>query len=368
MPVIKLPSGDHFTLNSNVTVVRMKGIDLQSKKVSVTRALTDVSLFSGREILVNWPTLPKTPMGPSEEYEYLKEAASAIATAQMTENPLIVLVEEGTELSWLNQIGVMTFDFNDQELAVVPNEAELDANLLYTSKYRHIMLIIDTSKWTAPLGDTLGANDRYVHDAWDAFRATLKDPEQLFNLFYWDHSITDRTALRTALLEVFNDDHMNIVIGFDKHLPEKWKTYADDVFIWDGAKLTTDSDFMMATPPDGVDEISYALGLVVEECSEISYTCMKALRFGLHGRQPGDTSTNLEKIVKEVHDLHACLMVLEEQLKVTGIDVHFTGSVDLIKRKLDRLQFFQQRSIDNGRLSRSLIIPEVNVGEPKSAD
>ena len=45
----------------------------------------------------------------------------------------------------------------------------------------------------------------------------------------------------------------------------------------------------------------------------------------------------------------------------------FTGGEDLIKRKLNRLRMYQERSISNGRLARPLIIPEVTAGEPKSA-
>lgn len=365
MATIKFPSGDSFTLIPKVTVIRMKGIQLRSHMVSIYQPLADALLFSGKEVLVNWPVFSGAPMNSREEYDALREIVNAVSSAQLTNSPLIAFTDEGAKLDWLDQIGVTTYDFNGLELTSVPNEAELDANLLSTTKY--FMLIIDHSKWLLPMSDAQGLNGRHVQVAWDAFRAELKDREQVFNFFYWDHTITDRAGRRAELLKAFNDNHTNIVIGFAAELPEKWKTYAEDVFIWDGVKLTTDSDHVMTPVGDGTDEISYALGLVAEECSEISHACMKALRFGLHDSPPSGNLTNLEKIVKEVHDLYACLLVLEQQLEEAGVDVSFTGGEDLIKRKLNRLRMYQERSISNGRLARPLIIPEVTAGEPKSA-
>ena len=59
-----------------------------------------------------------------------------------------------------------------------------------------------------------------------------------------------------------------------------------------------------------MDHTQYLLVCLAEECAEVSHRAMKALRFGLDEIQPGQTLTNRERLVEELHDLISVAAIL----------------------------------------------------------
>ena len=60
-------------------------------------------------------------------------------------------------------------------------------------------------------------------------------------------------------------------------------------------------------------ENEHLLLCLAEECDEVGQRVMKALRFGLDEVQPGQTSTNAERIVYEMHDLISVATILSDK-------------------------------------------------------
>lgn len=56
----------------------------------------------------------------------------------------------------------------------------------------------------------------------------------------------------------------------------------------------------------------YLLGKIAEECAEIAQRASKAQRFGLTEKQPGQDKDNAERLMEEMHDLHAVLWMLQD--------------------------------------------------------
>lgn len=52
---------------------------------------------------------------------------------------------------------------------------------------------------------------------------------------------------------------------------------------------------------------------LIEECSEVSKDCCKALTFGLNDKEPGQELTNKEKIFNEFNDLVAVMAMLKDE-------------------------------------------------------
>lgn len=57
----------------------------------------------------------------------------------------------------------------------------------------------------------------------------------------------------------------------------------------------------------------HLLTILAEECAEVAQRATKALRFGLDEVQPGQDLTNAERIVVELTDLFAVVLMLEEE-------------------------------------------------------
>jgi NTP pyrophosphatase (non-canonical NTP hydrolase) len=57
-------------------------------------------------------------------------------------------------------------------------------------------------------------------------------------------------------------------------------------------------------------ENEHLLLCLAEECDEVGQRVMKALRFGLGEIQPGQPSTNAERITHELHDLISVASIL----------------------------------------------------------
>lgn len=57
-------------------------------------------------------------------------------------------------------------------------------------------------------------------------------------------------------------------------------------------------------------ETEHFLLCLAEECDEVGQRVMKALRFGLDEIQPGQPSTNAERITLELHDLNSVASTL----------------------------------------------------------
>lgn len=70
-----------------------------------------------------------------------------------------------------------------------------------------------------------------------------------------------------------------------------------------------------------MNRLEHLLTVVAEEAAEIAQRADKALRFGLYETQPGQSHTNLERLLHEYHDLMAAIcMVLENQCLPFNID------------------------------------------------
>lgn len=56
----------------------------------------------------------------------------------------------------------------------------------------------------------------------------------------------------------------------------------------------------------------HLLSIVAEECSEVAQRATKALRFGLHETQPGQSFSNAVRIMREYYDLVSVLEMLQD--------------------------------------------------------
>lgn len=63
-----------------------------------------------------------------------------------------------------------------------------------------------------------------------------------------------------------------------------------------------------------MNRTEHLLSILAEECAEVAQRCSKALRFGLEEVQPGQLSTNAERIVREYNDLVAVIEMLNTEL------------------------------------------------------
>lgn len=59
--------------------------------------------------------------------------------------------------------------------------------------------------------------------------------------------------------------------------------------------------------------IEHLLWLLAEECAEVAQRASKAARFGLGEVQPGQDLTNARRIVQELDDLLATVVMLEDE-------------------------------------------------------
>lgn len=60
-----------------------------------------------------------------------------------------------------------------------------------------------------------------------------------------------------------------------------------------------------------MNETEHLLTILFQECAEVQQRVSKALRFGLPEVQPGQDKTNAERIIEELNDLYAVVVMLE---------------------------------------------------------
>jgi NTP pyrophosphatase (non-canonical NTP hydrolase) len=65
-----------------------------------------------------------------------------------------------------------------------------------------------------------------------------------------------------------------------------------------------------------IDRETYLLICLSEEASEIIHRASKAIRFGLDEVQPGQASSNRERLCDELSDLLAVVSMLNEEAKL----------------------------------------------------
>ena len=57
----------------------------------------------------------------------------------------------------------------------------------------------------------------------------------------------------------------------------------------------------------------HLLDILAEECCEVAVRASKAMRFTLSEIQPGQPSTNAQRLMDEIHDVFAMVELLEEE-------------------------------------------------------
>lgn len=102
--------------------------------------------------------------------------------------------------------------------------------------------------------------------------------------------------------------------------------------------------------------VNYALGLVGEEGTEIGQLGYKISRFGVLGQNPALPDNNLELMQKELTDLVATVRVANFELAKHGLPLLILSDEPNIARKIDKVAYYAQVSMDEGLLSEPLAI------------
>lgn len=96
-----------------------------------------------------------------------------------------------------------------------------------------------------------------------------------------------------------------------------------------------------------MDKEQILLIQLTEECSEVSKRCSKALRFGLHEVQPGQSLTNKQRIEDEVIDLLALIDILQEEniIDLTILEVPYELTRDKREKVKKYLEYSKQLGV-----------------------
>lgn len=86
----------------------------------------------------------------------------------------------------------------------------------------------------------------------------------------------------------------------------------------------------------------HLLAVLAEECNEVSKNVMKALRFGLMTREPGQDKTNAERISEELADLHAVKEMLESEKILKS-----AWPPGAMQRKKDKVEKYLTVAVEN---------------------
>lgn len=89
----------------------------------------------------------------------------------------------------------------------------------------------------------------------------------------------------------------------------------------------------------------HILACLAEECDEVGQRAMKALRFGLHEVQEGQTLNNAERIALELTDLLGVVQILESR----G-DIKVDRSPEAMLRKEARILKYMRYAAKSGAL------------------
>lgn len=83
------------------------------------------------------------------------------------------------------------------------------------------------------------------------------------------------------------------------------------------------------------------LVVLAEECTEIAHRCMLALKFGLHGKQPGHDKINIVRIRRRIGDFTGAVEMFQE-----GCGVDLTPLSDDVEWRKSRIKDFLRKSQD----------------------
>lgn len=95
-----------------------------------------------------------------------------------------------------------------------------------------------------------------------------------------------------------------------------------------------------------MNRLQYLLTVLSEECDEIGKLCSKSQRFGLNSLNPETGKVNNIEIHKEMNDVLAVLRLLN-----TEFNLGFEVDENLINAKIEKMQRFEEYSIEIGALS-----------------
>jgi len=99
-----------------------------------------------------------------------------------------------------------------------------------------------------------------------------------------------------------------------------------------------------------VNRLEHLLTILAEECNEVAVRCSKAKRFGLSEVQPGQDLTNAQRIMVEVNDIYAALLMLAEE---GAIDPD--PDLEAIGRKQAKVEQFLLYSQECGTLDQGAV-------------
>lgn len=99
-----------------------------------------------------------------------------------------------------------------------------------------------------------------------------------------------------------------------------------------------------------MNRVEHLLTCLSEECDEVGQRVAKALRFSLPEVRAGQSLTNAEMIVDELHDLIAVATILE----VEGVLVGVQPTADRIATKMAKIERYMDISRRYGALTEDL--------------
>lgn len=105
-----------------------------------------------------------------------------------------------------------------------------------------------------------------------------------------------------------------------------------------------------------LDPLHYALNLVGEEGAEVSKETAKIFRFGLFDVRPSTGENNLQVLQNEITDLVATVRILNLELVRRGLPALKLDDEVAIGRKIEKVCFYAERSMERGTLSEPLVV------------
>jgi NTP pyrophosphatase (non-canonical NTP hydrolase) len=87
--------------------------------------------------------------------------------------------------------------------------------------------------------------------------------------------------------------------------------------------------------------VQLLLGKVAEECNEVAQRALKAQQFGLDDVEPGKSHSNRKRLMGELTDLHAVLLMLEDT-EGFNFTKHFDDEIDAKKQKVEKFILLSQ--------------------------
>lgn len=111
-----------------------------------------------------------------------------------------------------------------------------------------------------------------------------------------------------------------------------------------------------------MNESEHLLCCLAEECAEVAQRVSKALRFGLDEVQPGQSLTNAERIVGELVDLNAVVVMLVTRMTIPPLP----GAAGPYEAKRAKVSKYLEYSMGRAPHPHANPVPaQVRVEEPK---